>query len=361
MQTRDYKDLFRLISSMIGTGGELSASEQTQVSNFINRRFQQAFDESPVWPRYFVNSEERDVISIELSGLSGTDGVKVNGLYAAIGTVDSGFDGNVLVPGTTVWYSKNSTTTPSFSNTTIDDAVVIYQQGIQGSQDSHPKWIVRENVSLGITKQDDGTTIVESLSSTNGSADIALKETTSGANASVSSPLDVTNWIRMSGVSGIPNLESKQLVPYFQSYSVSTGSVITGAGEFSRIFRSKAFVNKSALEYEFFVDFDGANILNIADANVNSVFVSYKQAFEPFDVTSDYYTSTVAVPGEFFNFIAHAVYADFLRVQNRQREAVAEEQVAQTYLDLELEKIDIRSNNNTVNKRFSTYVNQQSR
>ncbi len=71
MQTRTYKDLFRLITSMIGTGGELpgGGTEDTQVADFINRRFQQAFDESPVWPRYFVNSEESDIISLIISGL----------------------------------------------------------------------------------------------------------------------------------------------------------------------------------------------------------------------------------------------------------------------------------------------------
>jgi hypothetical protein len=109
------------------------------------------------------------------------------------------------------------------------------------------------------------------------------------------------------------------------------------------------------------VDLNGANILNITSTTDNEAFASYKKQFTPFTVTTDYYNSTVEVPGEFFNFIAHAVYADFLRVQNRQQEAIAEEQVAQTYLALELEKIDIRSNNNTVNKRFSTYVNRQSR
>ena len=86
-----------------------------------------------------------------------------------------------------------------------------------------------------------------------------------------------------------------------------------------------------------------------------------QEAVHPLYCTSDYYNSAVEVPGEFFNYIAHAVYADFLRVQNRQEQALAEEQVAQTYLALELEKIDIRSNNNTINKRFSTYVNRQSR
>ena len=120
-------------------------------------------------------------------------------------------------------------------------------------------------------------------------------------------------------------------------------------------------MNRSSVEYDFFVDFYGANILNIANSTGNEVFVSYKKQFTPFTVTSDYYTSTVEVPAEFFNYIAHAVYADFLRVQNRQDQALIEEQVAQNYLSLELEKIDVKSNNNTINKRFSTYVNRQSR
>jgi hypothetical protein len=41
--------------------------------------------------------------------------------------------------------------------------------------------------------------------------------------------------------------------------------------------------------------------------------------------------------------------------------ALTEEQLAQDYLDTQLEKIDIRSNNNSINKKFSTYVNRQSR
>ena len=119
-------------------------------------------------------------------------------------------------------------------------------------------------------------------------------------------------------------------------------------------------MNNSSLEYDFYVDSLGANVLNVP-SGTEKVFVSYKKEFTPFTVTADYYNSTAGVPGEFFNYIAHAVYADFLRVQNRQEEALAEEQVAQTYLALELEKIDLRSNNNTINHKFSTYVNRQSR
>jgi hypothetical protein len=41
--------------------------------------------------------------------------------------------------------------------------------------------------------------------------------------------------------------------------------------------------------------------------------------------------------------------------------ALTEEQIAKNYLDIELEKIDIRNNNNSINHKFSTYVNRQSR
>ena len=41
--------------------------------------------------------------------------------------------------------------------------------------------------------------------------------------------------------------------------------------------------------------------------------------------------------------------------------ALIEEQTGGNYLALELEKIDLRSNNNTTLKKFSTYVNRQAR
>ena len=136
---------------------------------------------------------------------------------------------------------------------------------------------------------------------------------------------------------------------------------LSNIGEFVRIHNTQPLLNRSAREYEFYVSFAGAHILNIESTTNDTAWVTYKSEFTPFNVTIDYYTSTVEVPAEFFNFISHAVYADFLRVQNKQEEALAEEQAAQTFLALELEKIDLRSNNNTINKKFSTYVNRQAR
>ena len=153
-----------------------------------------------------------------------------------------------------------------------------------------------------------------------------------------------------------PNNEG--LVPYSQNTK-------SNIGDFIRIHRTKPFLRNSALEFEFYVDNFGAHILNLSTANETSVFVTYKKEFTPFNVTgtavSDFTGSTVEVPAEFFSYIAHATYADFLRMDGQTDKAFAEENTASVSLALELEKVDIISNNNTVNKRFSTYVNRQSR
>ena len=319
MQTRTYGDLFKLTSSLIGTGGQLADGEQDQLSHFINRRFQQAFDESPVWPRYLVSSEERKIALYELSGATGSTSTAVNQRYKFAGTAK----GAVTTPGTNVYNGYTTSDTLIYKN-------------------SSNAWVVATGVTN--TLNSDGEVVFDDAGT------VQFTEADTVKNDSVEA---VKTWTPRSG-SDILKVSIQNLIPYAQPG-------LTSIGDFNRIHRKRAFMNDSSMEYEFFVDFNGANILNIANSTDTSAFVSYKQQFTPFTVTTDYYNSVVEVPGEFFNYIAHSVYADFLRVQNRQEQALAEEQVAQTYLALELEKIDIRSNNNTINKRFSTYVNRQAR
>ena len=322
MQTRTYGDLFKTASALIGTGGELSDSEQSQLGHFINRRFQQAFDESPVWPRYFVPSEERDINFYTLSGATSSTSTLVNQSYKIRGTA-SGL-GSTAIAGTTVYQGTTHPTSFIYKN-------------------SSNAWAVE--TSSGYTKETDGTITVSG-------GTVQFTEADTVKNDAIE---DVETWTPRTG-DDVLNVVTKTLITYS---ALPEGK--TTIGDFNRIHRKKAFKNNSAVEYDFFVDSFGANILNVESTSGNTAFVSYKKQFTPFTVTADYYNSTAEVPGEFFNFIAHAVYADFLRVQNRQEEAIAEEQVAQTYLVLELEKIDLRSNNNTINHKFSTYVNRQSR
>jgi hypothetical protein len=330
MQTRTYGDLFSLITNMIGAV-ELAADEQTQVKNFINRRFQEAFDTSPIWPRYIVVSEERELLKADtallVEGIPNDDvslnASEINGQYTLLGL---GNGSGVESSGTNV-----------YSHQSID--CIAYNSGFQ--------W--RFDQGATAAEQTDGTYVVTS--------DVPPEITEIDA-IKKDSIFDVTEWADAS-FEPVPSVVTtrgtgRNVVLYAE---VGKNTI----GEFERIHRKNAFLNNSAVEYDFFADGDGANILNVVNANDSKAFVTYKKQFTPFTVVSDFYNSTATVPAEFFNYIAHAVYADFLRVQNKQEEAIAEENVAEKYLAQELEKVDIRMNNSTINKRFSTYVNRQSR
>ena len=313
MQTRTYGDLFKLFQSLAGVGS-FAESEQDDIANLINRRFLQAFNESPIWPRYIVSSEKRDILALTLSGATSTTSTTVNQNYKLLGANTTG--------GSNVYQGVTTTT------------VIIYNTGTA--------W--RVDTEASAAEQASGTFTVTSGTQQFIEADTIKKdqvtdvETFTGRDSSTDSLL----------------VEGKNLIPYAQTGKTTIGS-------FNRIHRKQAFLNNSSIEYEFFVDFTGANILNITPTTDNSAFVTYKQQFTPFSVTSGFEDSTVEVPGEFFAYIAHATYADFLRMDGQTEKAFAEEQRAEIALALELEKIDLISNNNTVNKRFSTYVNRQSR
>jgi hypothetical protein len=161
-------------------------------------------------------------------------------------------------------------------------------------------------------------------------------------------------WPRYLVVGEERTIESGQVVPYAE-----TGK--NTIGEFIRIHRQQPFLNNSTLEFDFYVDSSGAHILNISTADASSAYITYKKQFAPFTTSSSYTTSTEEVPSEFFHFIAHSAYADFLRMDGQTDKALIEEATGKNYLSLELERVDLITNNNNVNKRFSTYVSRQAR
>ncbi len=156
------------------------------------------------------------------------------------------------------------------------------------------------------------------------------------------------SWPRYAVIGEERTVSSDGLVPY-----VEAG--LDNISDFQRIYRTQPFNRQSALEYEFYVDSNGAKVLNLIANDSGKVFVNYQKELPVF--TQD----SIDIPQEFFFFLGHAAYADFLRMDGQHNKSMQEEQIAGTYLALELEKIDLRSNNNTINKKFSTYVNRQSR
>ena len=312
MQTRTYGELFKLIRSLAGVGS-FSTSELDDIANLINRRFLQIFNESPIWPRYFVPSEKRDILALTLSGATASTDTTVNQNYKLLGSNTTG--------GSNVYQGATTTT------------VIIYNTGTA--------W--RVDTAASAAEQASGTFTV-----TGGTQQFIEADTNKKGNIT-----EVETFTPRAGTDSLL-VEGKNLVPFAQTGKTTIGS-------FNRVFRKQPFLNQSATEYEFFLDVTGANILNIVSTTDNAAFISYKKEFTPFDVTSGYVDSTVEVPNEFFPYLAHATYADFLRMDGQTDKAFAEEERANLAMALELEKVDIISNNNTVNKRFSTYVNRQSR
>ena len=333
MQTRTYGELFKLISALCGTGQQLAVPEQDQLRQFINRRFQEAFNSSPIWPRYLVTSEERRIIGLTIENAAGTGASDINGDYYLFGTQKSGGDSNAKV-GSNI-YSK----TTAADDGSIIDGTAIFEKFATGNQ-----WVI--NTGSSINRSSDGSINVNAAGTTRYLEDSTIDHT--------SAPYEVTVWGTANSASGRPTVLQKQAIPYTENNR-------NNIGEFNKIHRKKPFINNSSIEYDFSVDIDGANILNIRNTEDSSAYVTYKREFTPYTITSGYYDSALEVPQEFYNYIAHTAFADFLRMQGKSEQALAEEQVGAFLLAQELEKIDIRNNNNTVNKRFSTYVNRQSR
>ena len=344
MQTRTYGDLFKLIQSLAGVSS-FATTETDDIANLINRRYFEAYQTIQMWPRYLVTGQQRAISSFEVTGMGSISGNKPNGLYYKIGTYDENPFYVKINPSTT-----NDSKLFFYKDTTVKKwylAIGSWSAGDNAQNVTNPTITFTTDNLLSIQNDsgDHSSPVLANMS------DIGSQ----GGNTF--------------GYFGSVRIKSKQAISYEGTendihHPESNGILVESAntiGEFIRIHRNKPFFNNSSLEYDFFVDEEGANILNITNPVDNLGFVTYKKKFLPFTTSSDYTTSTEEVPAEFFHYIAHAAYSDFLRMDGQHDKAQLEQANAEQYLALELERVDVIMNQTTVNKRFSTHVNRQSR
>ena len=303
MQVKSYTDLKALIQALAGVSS-FTTEEDSRILSFVNRRAAEAYNLSPSWARYLVSSEERQLSGVNVSGAATY--TIINQTYNIIGKTANQDN---LYQGTT------------------DNTVALVSGGVVPTS-----WYFIVGATL--SQNSDGSYLVAGGSSSVNSVNAPF----------ASNPWDVTAWSNEANLL----VTEKKFISLFEAGK-------NDIGEFIRIHRTQAFQKNSALEYDFYVDANGANILNITNATDSSAFVTYKKELPTFSETSTDF------PLEFFHFVAHAAYADFLRMDGQHGKALTEEQIARNYLDIELEKIDIRNNNNSINHKFSTYVNRQSR
>ena len=305
----DVRKSFRAIAGL---------ESMTEMDNFffeqsLNRAVQRAYDQSPSWPRYLVVSEERDINAYVLSGASASTSTSVNQNYKLVGSND----GNVGKLGTNIYQGVTTST------------VIIYKN-------SSDAWVVETGAAVAI--QSDGNYRVPAGTTQFTEADTLKKDVLE----------DVEVWTPRAG-SDILLIEPKNLIPYAENGK-------NDIGEFIRIHRKQAFLNNSAIEYDFYVDSSGANILNITSSADGKAYITYKKKY-----SSSFTETSTDVPAEFFDYILYTVLSDFYTGDGQTEKAMIAEEAATKMLDRELFKLDTLSNRNTITKQFSTYVKHQSR
>tara|TARA_X000001388_G_scaffold2259_1_gene1805 strand:+ start:155 stop:1075 length:921 start_codon:yes stop_codon:yes gene_type:complete len=272
----------------------------------LNRAVRRAYDSSPVWSRYLVSSEERSLYSLNIVGSNIST---VNGNYEILGQDTS---------GSNVYQQVDSTTFHVYRNPT-----------------DPPVWRITSGSTA--TLASDGT-----YSVAGGTVRHAENDTEKKAN-----PYQVLVWSNNN--SGAFTVSERSLVPFEATNKNSIG-------QFIRIHRTKAFLENSALEFDYYVDSEGANILNVSSNSQETLFVTYKKAY-----SATYTETSTDVPSEFFDYIIYTVLSDFYTGDGQTEKALIAEQTATKMLDRELMKLDMFSNRNVITQKFSTYVNRQSR
>lgn len=279
MQNKTYSELFELISGLAGVS-DFSASEETFILGFVNRRLYQAYRSSSAWPRYIIGPLPR--------------------------VSEDGIIPRVFTPTT------QNITAATRSNTTVTATLTGDPNFVAGMK------VVIAGLSGSVTAN--GTFTVTSAEEDTFQYDLGTgtgSETYTGSGTVIAVAL--------------PNIDS-----------------------FNRIWNDNPLGTKGSREYDFWVDIDGAHVINPS----STIYGYWVTAFKEFD--GPYTANSTNIPQEFFQWAAHASYSDYLRLDRQTDKALAEETVAQQFLVLELDKAQQQSNNRLM-WRISTHLSRQAR
>jgi ribosomal protein L25 (general stress protein Ctc) len=138
-----------------------------------------------------------------------------------------------------------------------------------------------------------------------------------------------------------------------------TESGLDSVDTFILIHRTEPYVLESAQDFDFYVNFNGAKITD-GSLNSSAAFVTYKK--QTTDVYGDGTSgTTTSIPDEWFEYLAHGTYSDWLRAEGQMEKAVVADQEAMDKLTDELIRIDEMRSTALVSTRIQTNANMQSR
>ena len=137
-----------------------------------------------------------------------------------------------------------------------------------------------------------------------------------------------------------------------------TETGLSSVDTFLRIFKQAPYISSSVQEFDFTVTADGATLV-AGDLDPSSAFLTYKAQLS--DTYGDGAGETSSVPAEWFQYLAHGTYADYLRAEGQQEKAALADQEAEALLTEELIRLDENHTSGFVSNRIRTNANMQLR
>lgn len=127
---------------------------------------------------------------------------------------------------------------------------------------------------------------------------------------------------------------------------------------FLRVHRQQPYVVASVQEYDMMITATGATIIT-GNLNPATAFVTYKAQLN--DTYGDSAGETSAIPAEWYQYLAHGTYSDYLRAEGQQEKAALADQEADSLLQDEMIRIDEQHTLQIVANRVFTNANMQNR
>jgi len=354
-QNVTYTDASRKFQALAGLE-TLTASDNFFLVNSFNRAALNAYHESNLWPRFLRVGEERSLSSEPISNVTYTYPTEIQLSDYPIVTgqskvMYSGSAGNILNGVYTLGNNINSM--PAWyigSNEYNSSNLVIalgadtewyglYTRNVLGLSANPLFFFNKDNDNIilpGVFFSQTGVTVFDSLTVTSESY----------------SPVNNLSQYFDFSYDGGSSSESIVLASNVAPYTELNKDEI---GEFIRIHKERPYGVSSAKEYEFYVDSNGANIVDIS-SGTTSAFITYKKSYNP-----SFTEESTDIPQEFLDYMLYCALSDFYTGDGQTENAAIAMNRATMSLDSELFRLEQKNNMNIMGIRFSTHLNHQHR
>lgn len=352
---KSFTEAFNFIKALAGVNN-FTTQEKANIKILLNRRLKTAYNSHEAWREYTVTGEERYLVprTIEVSGVTDAATMKWAGMYNDTPFwADTNYDTQDLIPVTSILYKSNDTSkTPSNTdyNKPPGEWRYVHKAEFEGTENFITPW---DGVITSVTERG------EAITTSNlewGNVAYTLPDL---SKETFLPTLSSNTW---SDTNIVVTGKDQDIIPYEEKLIGSPEATPSqpfqkpNVDTFQRIYKEYPYAKKSSVEYDFHVNYGGAEPLNLIDSP-QSVYVTYKKVYEDFLFTDE--SQKVIFPN-FFQYACYGTYADFLRFDGQLSKALVEEELAKGFLQTEMEKVDIMNNSN-LNFRVQTHLSHQSR